>query len=151
MIRMLAYSAFVLAIAVSGAQAQFGGRGPAAVAAPGAVPTHERRTLTGAEIAAEIVGNSIVGVDKDGAFTEFLARTGAIAGISASGPYRGAWRISGDQICFYYYDLDPSDPNANKWDCNSVTLDNGNIFWSDQVDEGDAVDATLLAGNPKGL
>ena len=82
---------------------------------------------------------------------EFLDRSGAIRGISGSIRYRGAWRIAGDQICFYYYDLEPGDPNANKWDCNSVTFDNGNIYWSDQVEEDDQVDATLIAGNANGL
>jgi hypothetical protein len=151
MIRVLGYLTIVLAVAASGAQAQTGYRGPTIIAASGVAPSNERRTLTGAEIAAEIVGNTVTGTDKEGVFTEFLARNGAISGVSPSGPYRGAWRLKGDEICFYYYDLDPSDPEANKWDCNSVTIDDGKIYWSDEVDAGDSPDATLLAGNPKGL
>ena len=148
MIRALGYLIFVLAATASGAQAQTSNRG---LAASGVVASNVRHILTGVEIRAVVVGNSISGADKDGAFTEFLDRSGAIKGISGLGRYSGAWRITGDQICFYYYDLEPGDPNANKWDCNSVTLDNGNIYWSDEVDDGDPVDASLVAGNPKGL
>jgi hypothetical protein len=152
MIRALGYLTFVLIVAASGAQAQVGGRGSVAVAAPSAAaPKNYRHTLTGAEIRAEIVGNTITGADKEGDFTEFLDGSGVIRGVSGSNHYQGQWRIQGDQICFFYDDLDPSDPNANKWDCNSVTVDNGNIYWSDQVDEEDRVDASLAVGNPNGL
>ena len=146
MIQALASLSFVLAVAMSGAQAQEAGAGPTVVAASVVALSNYRHTLTGEEIRAGIIGNTITGADEHGSFSEFLDRNGAIRGVSGSDRFTGVWRIKGDQICIRRYD-----PDANEWDCNSVTFDNGNIFWTDQPDEDDPVDASLVAGNPNGL
>ncbi|MGK9234986.1 hypothetical protein KXS07_24800 [Inquilinus limosus] len=57
-------------------------------------------TLTGAEIQARIVGNTIDGTAGDVDYTEFYAADGTIHGLGDDGPYSGQWSIEGDRMCF---------------------------------------------------
>jgi hypothetical protein len=47
--------------------------------------------------------------------------------------------------------LDEDDGDNKGWDCNPVTLVEDKLYWADDVSEGDAPEATVLAGNPRGL
>jgi hypothetical protein len=113
-----------------------------AAATVGATP------LSGAEIQARFVGNTVVGVENGEAYSEYIVPDGTIRGLGADGPYSGAWRIANGQLCFHY---DESDGDGAAWDCSPVTLVGDKVYWSIGVGEGDSPEATLLYGNPKKL
>jgi hypothetical protein len=113
-----------------------------AVAAVDAAP------LSGAEIQARFIGNTIDGVENGQAYSEFIAPDGTIRGLGADGRYSGTWRVTDSQICFRY---EENDGESEAWDCSPVTLVGDKVYWSSGVDDGDSPGATLLHGNPKNL
>ncbi len=104
--------------------------------------------LSGVEIQARIVGNTVEGVENGDAYSEYISPDGTIRGVGADGFYSGTWRITNGQICFHY---DENDGQGSAWDCSPVTLVGDKIYWSMGVDGGDSPEATLLYGNPKKL
>ena len=70
--------------------------------------------LTGAQILAQIVGNTVEGTAGDVEYTEFYAADGTIHGLGDDGPYTGQWSIEGDRMCF--------DLGETK-ECDKVQLD----------------------------
>ncbi len=147
------YLAVVISVFTFGAHAQANDHGLAVAGGPTFVVAQEgsQRVLTGEEIRAKFVGNTITGTDSGEAFAEYLAPNGVISGETPSGRYRGFWRIDGDRMCFRYQKDEGVAAAALKWDCNPVTINGPYIYWTDEVDDGDPVDATLLTGNPKNL
>jgi hypothetical protein len=115
------------------------------------VASNGPRVLTGEDIKKEIVGNSIIGIEKGETYVEYLSPDGKISGLAESGFYRGAWRVDGDKICVLYDPDEAGDPNANTWDCEPMARKGENIYWSDSVAADEPSEATLLAGNPKKL
>jgi hypothetical protein len=113
-------------------------------------PGANASALSGAQIGAQVIGNSITGVDSDNgeSYTEYLKPDGTISGIEDSGAYSGSWRIVNNKLCFHY---DDNDGDSEGWDCTPVTLVGTNVYWSNEVSDGDSVEATLLRGNPKNL
>ena len=103
--------------------------------------------LSGAEIQARLIGNTITGVEDGETYAEYLAPDGTISGEGDSGAYAGFWRVAGDQLCFRYDD----DDAGGAWDCASVTLIGASVYWSRGAPAGAPPEATLLAGNPKKL
>jgi len=103
--------------------------------------------LSGAQIRAQVIGNTITGVEDGETYAEYLAPDGTISGEGDSGAYAGFWRVAGDQLCFRYDD----DDAGGAWDCASVTLIGASVYWSRGAPAGAPPEATLLAGNPKKL
>jgi hypothetical protein len=143
-------SAAAVVFAVSPPSPSFGGRFAGVVRlASGATPRASAATpLSGAEIQARLIGNTITGVENGEAYEEYLKPDGTISGIEDSGFYSGSWRIVNNKLCFHY---DEDDGDGKGWDCTPVTLVGTNVYWSNEVSDGDSVEATLLPGNPKNL
>jgi hypothetical protein len=118
--------------------------------APKDVASNGPRVLTGEDIKKEIVGNSLIGIEKGETYVEYLSPDGTISGLAESGFYRGAWRVDGDKICVLY-DADEPGDSAKTWDCEPIARKGENIYWSDSVAADEPSEATLLAGNPKKL
>lgn len=115
-------------------------------------------SLSAAQIRARLVGNTIDGVDDGKPFSEYVVSDGSLRGLGADGFFSGSWRIDNNQFCYRINEeTDPddsaaTDPTATSdWDCSQVTLVGDKLFWSDDVDEGDVPDGTLLAGDPNHL
>jgi hypothetical protein len=108
-----------------------------AAGGPGA---EEMRILTGEEIRAEIIGNTVDG-QMGTAFTEFYSPDGAIKGLSGEGRYEGRWYIEGDMLCFEY-----SEP----FGCRRIGLSGDTVSYLTESGEADG-SGTLLEGNPDGL
>jgi len=88
--------------------------------------------LSGDEIRATIVGNTITGVEDGESYTEYLNPNGTISGQSPSGKYSGNWRISDNEICFTYHEgRTKREAGKNKRDCNRVKLRGTQITWDD--------------------
>jgi hypothetical protein len=109
------------------------------------------RQLASEEIRARLIGNTVAGAEDGEAYAEYLSPTGIVYGRSASGRYLGAWRIEGAKICFRYGSEDEENPKVTEWNCNPVTLSGRSIYWSDDADNGDPAEATLMSGNAKEL
>jgi len=103
--------------------------------------------LSGGEIQARFVGNTIDGVENGESYSEYLVPDGTLRGVEPSGFYSGRWRIANNQICFHY-DEDDGQPGA--WDCSPVTLVGEKVYWSQGVEE-ESPEATVVSGNPKNL
>jgi hypothetical protein len=109
------------------------------------------RLLSADEIKNEIVGNTITGVDKGKAYTEYLKPDGTISGLEQAGPYNGAWRLEGDRICLSYDPDEEATSKERQWDCWPIARKGDDLFWSDSVAADDPAEAKLLPGNPKNL
>ena len=94
-----------------------------------AQPPSGTRTLSGNEIRRVLIGNTISGVDDGESYSERLNPDGTISGKSGSDSYSGRWRITGNQICFWYEE----DKSANEWDCSTARLRGNSITWDDNV------------------
>ena len=140
-----AATALVMLAMTSSASAQnrFGRNGAGAAPSTAGVGG----ALSGGDIQARFVGNTIDGVENGQSYSEYLVPDGTLRGVEPSGPYTGRWRIANNQICFHY-DEEDGDPGA--WDCSPVTLVGQNVYWSQGVDE-DPPEATVVSGNPKNL
>lgn len=104
---------------------------------PGATLAEE--PLTGREIAARIVGNTVRG--GDAAFEEYYRPDGAVFGTSPEGSYQGRWTIDDDRLCLEY---------AEPFGCHQIVLEGEKITFINE--DGDVDDAgTLLPGNPNGF
>lgn len=106
----------------------------------------QSRTLTAAEIRAELIGRSITGVENGRPYTETLLRSGRIAGRDADGRYTGRWTIQGERLCFLYDDADDDDDDEDEWDCSSVRLDGSRITFVTPGEPNES--ATLLDRAP---
>lgn len=97
--------------------------------------------LTGAQIQAQIVGNTVEGTAGDVEYTEFYATDGTIHGLGDDGPYAGQWSIENDHMCF--------DLGETK-ECDKVQLDGSKIQLF--ADDGSLVAVgELKPGNPGNL
>lgn len=95
------------------------------------------RVLTGAEIEAEIIGNTVSGTTQDGyRYAEYYRPDG----IVRADDYQGKWWIAGDTMCFDYQGADSDG-------CWGVALDGQKITWL-LNGEPDG-EARLQAGNPR--
>jgi hypothetical protein len=83
--------------------------------------------LSGAQIRQTLIGKTLSGVDKGESYSESLNPDGTIAGHSASGDYSGRWRITGNQICFFYEE----ETKGGKWDCTGARLQGAQVTWDD--------------------
>lgn len=89
--------------------------------------------LSGAEIRARVVGNTIIGIEDGKYYEEFLQPNGGIAGRNNRESYRGWWRIDGNQLCLAY---DPDDDQTlatppRNWDCSTLALSGDRLTWKD--------------------
>jgi hypothetical protein len=109
--------------------------------------------LSGAEITARLAGNTVAGVEDGENYVEYLSPTGTLFGRAESGRYLGAWRVEGNKFCFRYEPEAEEGKNAQVgvWECHPVTLNGQSIYWSEDADASDPVEATLLSGNAKQL
>ena len=97
--------------------------------------------LTGPQIQAQIVGNTIEGTAGDVEYTEFYAPDGTIHGLGDDGPYAGQWSIEGDHMCF--------DLGETK-ECDRVQVDGAKVQLTG--DDGSLVAVgELKPGNPGNL
>jgi hypothetical protein len=97
--------------------------------------------LTGAQIQAQIVGNTVDGTAGDVEYTEFYAADGTIHGLGDDGPYAGQWSIENDHMCF--------DLGETK-ECDKVQLDGAKVQLF--ADDGSLVAVgELKPGNPGNL
>jgi hypothetical protein len=97
--------------------------------------------LTGAQIQAQIVGNTVDGTAGDVEYTEFYAADGTIHGLGDDGPYAGQWSIENDHMCF--------DLGETK-ECDKVQLDGTKVQLF--ADDGSLVAVgELKPGNPGNL
>lgn len=106
------------------------------------------KPLKAADIKAQLIGNTITGSDDSGPFTQFFVPDGTFRGVGNDDFYTGTWQITNNQMCTH---LDADDGENKGWDCTAVTLIDGKVYWSGEVSEGDAPEATLVPGNPTGL
>ena len=75
------------------------------------------RALKGAEIAALLKGNTVVGASDGKSWKQFFDASGATTYVAgARAPSRGAWSVQGDKFCSQW-------PPNEKWTCYSVTGD----------------------------
>jgi hypothetical protein len=95
-----------------------------------------------AEIRQALVGNTISGVEKGKAFTEYLHPDGRITGEAADGRYTGHWAISGARMCLRYAN---GDGEEGGWDCSLIDIDGTQVMWSG---DGKASVSRLTPGNP---
>ena len=83
--------------------------------------------LSGAQIQQTLVGKTLSGMEKGESYSETLNPDGTITGHSASGDYSGRWRITGNQICFFYEE----ETNGGKWDCTGARLQGAQVTYDD--------------------
>ena len=107
----------------------FGGDGPAV--------SEDMRMLSGDEIQAEIIGNTVDG-QMGTPFTEFYSPDGIIKGVSGEGRYEGSWSIDDDMLCFVY-----SEP----FGCRRIGLTGDVVSYITEDGEADG-SGTLIKGNP---
>lgn len=103
--------------------------------------------LSAKDIHSHLVGNTITGVEDGEQYIEYLRPDGTISGQSPSGSYTGAWRISRNQMCFFYYS-EPGEAKQRNWDCSKVSIEGDKVFWSGTAP---SEASTLVSGNPNGL
>jgi hypothetical protein len=106
------------------------------------------KPLKAAEIKAQLVGNTLTGTDDEGPFFQFLSPDGTFRGTRKEDFFTGTWQIANDQFCTH---LDEDDGENKGWDCTAVTLIDDKVYWSGEVDQNDTPEATVIAGNPRGL
>jgi len=106
----------------------------------GPATSDDMRLLSGDEIRAEIIGNTVDG-QMGTAFTEYYSPDGAIKGLSGEGRYEGRWSIEDDMLCFVY-----SEP----FGCRRIGLSGDIVSYITEDGEADG-SGTLLKGNPDGL
>ncbi|MDQ0395865.1 hypothetical protein [Labrys monachus] len=99
--------------------------------------------LTGAEIKARIIGNTVTGVDDGDTYQEYYNPNGSIAGTDNTGKYTGNWRIDGDQLCTIFQDTDNDVVTAKDWNCSNIGVIGDHVIWND---DGDLSDAKLIPG-----
>ena len=101
--------------------------------------------LSGAEIRARVVGNTVIGIEDGKYYEEFLQPNGVIAGRSNRESYRGWWRIEHHKLCVAY-DLDDDQNDSTqpkRWDCAAVELSGERLTWKD---DGEVSHAKLYPG-----
>ena len=99
--------------------------------------------LSGSEIKAHVIGNTVVGVDNGRSYQEYYDPNGSISGVDNE-VYKGAWRIEGDKLCSKYDDADSDTKDAPEWDCSAVSLKGDQLTWVDGDD--DKTEMKLLPG-----
>ena len=93
--------------------------------------------LSGAEIAAAIVGKTILGDMLDGeGYAEFYEADGTIRGDG----YTGVWTVEGDTLCFAY--------GGEPAGCFGLRLDGASVAWI--VDGEVTGTGTIVDGNVNG-
>jgi hypothetical protein len=100
-------------------------------------------SLTGAEIAALVAGNTIKGPK----FSEYYASDGSIRGREIEDEdedeeYLGTWRVDGDQLCVAF-------PSHDYTSCVSINPRQDGEY--DFVDADHHATRTIVAGNPNNL
>ncbi len=103
--------------------------------------------LSAEDIQSHLVGNTITGVEDGEQYIEYLRPNGTISGQSPSGRYTGAWRISSNQMCFFY-NGEPGEAKQRDWDCSNVRIEGDKVFWSETAP---SEASTLVKGDPNGL
>lgn len=100
--------------------------------------------LSGDQIRARVVGNTIQGVHEGLGYFEYLRPDGTIRGSRGLElVYVGRWRLQGSAMCFSYDLIDWAQG------CYQIRLNGNRIgFYKDGEEEGVA---TLLSGNPRGF
>lgn len=104
------------------------------------------KPLSGTEIVAVLVGNSVSGDNWDGPFTAYFPTFGEVVGVRAT-HYRdkGTWRVEEDALCVQWEDW---------WGgverCWGIYLDGTYITWR-RPDSEKMERARLREGNPAGL
>ena len=129
---------------------------PLLVAGCAAAPTPEQeqavaeaKALSGDEIKATLIGNTLSGVSKKGPrYEETYMADGSIRGLWAGkDKYSGKWYVQGDKLCLDYVGSDDEDG------CTSASLNGDKFYWLN--DDGSAYNATrpatLVSGNPDNL
>jgi uncharacterized caspase-like protein len=118
-----------------------------AAAPPSAAPVVPGSRLTGGQIRATIIGNSIQGKSRKGTkFTEFFLSNGTIKELWGDNKYGGKWEIVGDTLCLTYFWGDRNDG------CYSVTLGGDAARFTPEKDAEDWLGPLkLVSGNPAGL
>ncbi len=108
------------------------------------------QVLSGAEIRAKIVGNTLIGKEDETTVVEFFKDDGSILGQGDDGKYAGSWRIKGDKLCVQY-----DDDKAGTMDCLAMAINGDQITRlsaGDDVNDEDNDDIwTLKAGNSENL
>jgi len=119
-----------------------------AVSAWPAIAHQSVRMMTGADLRAQIVGNTLAGQYANGdVWREYFDPSGAIKGFDETrGRYLAHYSIAEDFLCFDYASAD-----AGAW-CGTVCADGSRItFYRQDEVVTDPPYTQLLRGNPYGL
>ena len=103
-------------------------------------------SMSAQEIQANIIGNTISGMEHNERYAEYLSPDGRILGRAESGPYSGTWHIEGDQLCVFYL---AQEQGENTWECATLKLNGNQLVWV-EPNSGDFV-TTLSKGNTEYL
>lgn len=100
--------------------------------------------MSGPEISAALVGNSLDGADKDGPFIIHYATSSSMKIVYQGRIESGVWRIKGDQYCRRWETF-----GGGKERCVDFYRKGDRIDW---VRKGRVTDTSVLvSGNPAGL